>query len=230
MTFAGIPTGTSTDDPAQPPGPLRPLDHGPLPPALQAAVAASLRGGERVLWLGRPGRAAAAGAAGQRLGGLVLLGLAGVAAVFARDTLDSLNVDWNLPWLRDGLLLGSGLLLAAPALLLAALSLHALARPRRLRAALRRIAYVVTTARALLVIESDAAAPYVRPYRRSAMRRAAVLPRRAGRGDVLLPTAAPAGDALLSALLGGRDGFADIESPREIGRLLARVAAARRDA
>ena len=204
---------------------IRPLDHGPLPPALQSAVAASLSTGERVLWLGRPGRAAAR-APGHRLGGLVLLGLAGVAALFARDTLDSLNVDWRPAWLRDGVLLASGAALAAPPLLLSALSLDVLARPRRLRRALRRIAYVVTTARALLIVEPEKAeaAPQVRRYRRGAMRRARVIPRGRDRGDVVLPSTRDVGDPLLREVLDGRDGFVDVERAHEVRRLLGRVA------
>ena len=209
---------------------IEPLAHGPLPPTLQAAVAGSLRGGERVLWLGRPGRRAAAGL-GQRLGGLVLLALAAAAVAFARDTLDSLNVDWRLPWLRDGLLLGSGLALAAPALLLAAVSLDVLARPRRLRVLLRRVAYVVTSARAMLVVEpaSRGEPPRVRKYRRRAMRRAAVLPRGPGRGDVVLDAPARAGragqetDPILRQLLAGGEGFLDVQGAAEVHTLLRRV-------
>ena len=206
---------------------LEPLDHGPLPPSLQRVVADSLRGGERVLWLGRPGRAAAGGLSHQ-LGGLVLLGLAAVALLFARDTLDSLNLDWPLPWLRDGLLVASCLALATPPLLLAALSLDRFAKPHRLNRALRRVAYVITTGRALLVIGPDAAAAAaeVRRYRRRAMRRAGVRPRPAGRGDVLLDSpAATVSDPLLRDLLAGRDGFLDVERPAEVRSLLNRVAA-----
>ena len=232
MTFAGI----ESDEPRPGARPtIEPLAHGPLPPALQAAVAASLDARERVLWLGRPGRAAAGGL-GHGLAGLALLALAGVAVLFARDTLDSLNVDWRLPWLREGALLGSGLALAAPAALLAAVSADVLARPGRRRRLLRRVAYVVTTARALLVVAGPAApqdaapqdaAPRVRKYRRAAMRRAALRPREAGRGDVLLRSAANEADPLLCQLLAGRDGFRDVERAAEVADLFRRVANAK---